>query len=373
MTQVKQFISLFLNKKFYRKTIAYGLLVLLVFVMKDFIGIFLAAFVFGYLAYSGATFIYSKLHQYSFLKPVSKILSFNIIVFLEYLLFIAIIALMLTNIFPKLIYELAELSRSMPFLSDYIETVREYLELVRNGYTEIGATFEELIISEDYTVFFDIFDSIKSAGAVFFKWLLALILSFIFIVDRQKLDNYLAGLKKSNFKFLYSEYAIIVEKVTKSFGMILKAQSMVGAINAGMTIVGLLIIWAFFGKVFPFLLTLWLLVFIFGFVPVLGVFISSIPIFFIAYSVFWISAALAVLVLIIVIHAIEAYYLNPKIISSYFQIPVSLTFIILIVSENLFWLAGLLIGVSLFYFIMGLFADMNKAIWKTQKKLESKR
>ena len=41
--------------------------------------------------------------------------------------------------------------------------------------------------------------------------------------------------------------------------------------------------------------------------------------------------------------AFEAYFLNPKIVSHLFELPVSLTFVILIVSEHIFGIAGLLI------------------------------
>jgi len=43
-----------------------------------------------------------------------------------------------------------------------------------------------------------------------------------------------------------------------------------------------------------------------------------------------------IVMLIIIIHMIEAYYLNPKIVSSFLEVPVSLTFIILIISEHFF-------------------------------------
>ncbi len=67
---------------------------------------------------------------------------------------------------------------------------------------------------------------------------------------------------------------------------------------------------------------------------------------------------------------IEAYYLNPKIVSNFLDIPISLTFIILILSEHFFGIAGLLIGMSLFYFIIGLFQDFDKVVTKTRKKIK---
>jgi len=46
-----------------------------------------------------------------------------------------------------------------------------------------------------------------------------------------------------------------------------------------------------------------------------------------------------IVLLIVIVHIVEAYYLNPKIVSSFLKIPVSLTFVILLVSEHFFGLA----------------------------------
>jgi predicted PurR-regulated permease PerM len=50
-----------------------------------------------------------------------------------------------------------------------------------------------------------------------------------------------------------------------------------------------------------------------------------------------------IIILIFIIHFIEAYILNPKIVSSFLELPMSLTFIILIIGEHFFGIAGLLI------------------------------
>jgi len=80
-----------------------------------------------------------------------------------------------------------------------------------------------------------------------------------------------------------------------------------------------------------------------------------------------------VLLLVGIVHTIEAYYLNPKIISNFLELPVSMTFIILIISEHFFGIAGLLVGVSLFYFIIGLLRDVDKVFTKTHKKIKEKK
>lgn len=63
---------------------------------------------------------------------------------------------------------------------------------------------------------------------------------------------------------------------------------------------------------------------------------------------------LEVIIMICVLHAIEAYLLNPKLMSSKTNLPVSFTLIILLVGEHYLGVWGLLIGVPLFLFLMKL-------------------
>ena len=55
----------------------------------------------------------------------------------------------------------------------------------------------------------------------------------------------------------------------------------------------------------------------------------------------------------------EAYVLNPKIVSSYMDFPVFITFLILLVSEHIFGFLGLLVGVPLFYICIDILRDFN--------------
>jgi predicted PurR-regulated permease PerM len=88
--------------------------------------------------------------------------------------------------------------------------------------------------------------------------------------------------------------------------------------------------------------------------------------------VWWINAWLFVLFLILIVHFIEAYYLNPKIVSGFMEMPMSMTFLILIISEHLMWVIWLIVWVSLFYFIKELLKDIDKITKKTSKKIAKK-
>ena len=53
-----------------------------------------------------------------------------------------------------------------------------------------------------------------------------------------------------------------------------------------------------------------------------------------------------------IIHAIEAYILNPKFMSSRTKLPIFYTFVILLVSEKFLGVWGLIVGIPIFNFFL---------------------
>jgi predicted PurR-regulated permease PerM len=82
-------------------------------------------------------------------------------------------------------------------------------------------------------------------------------------------------------------------------------------------------------------------------------------------------SALLVIAMIAIVHAIEAYFLNPRIVSSYIKIPVFVTFLILLVSEHFLGLAGLLIGVPVFVISVGLLGDIDQYISEIKQQVHA--
>ena len=64
------------------------------------------------------------------------------------------------------------------------------------------------------------------------------------------------------------------------------------------------------------------------------------------------------------IHMLEAYYLNPKIVSAYVNFPISMTLVILLISEHMFWVVWFLIWVPIFYLAIDVLKDINEYITK---------
>jgi len=385
MKRLDTLISFIFTKKFYHKAIAYGILILFLYLFKDFALLFFLTFIFAYLFYSAAKFLKEKIDisldnfckEHKNLTFLKKFFSINFVIVIEYILFLVVVITIISSAIPKLQSELTGLSQTIPALWDQIDNVKVMLWDINKNYSEIDSTIQNALNNENinYEVIFTIFEKLKSAWSIIFKFIFALILSFVFLLDRHKLQKYLKWIKKSNFSFLYKEYKIIFDKIIRSFGLILKAQSMIALANTTLTIIGLLIIWTVFlpWVGFPYLMTLWLIVFIFSFIPIVWVFLSSVPILIVWYSSYWWLLIVAVIIILIfIIHFIEAYILNPKIVSNFLELPITLTFIILIIWEHFFWIAGLLIWVSLFYFIAELLKDIDEAISKKYKvrKLE---
>lgn len=372
MDWLKNFLNIFINRIFFQRVFAYLLIIIVAYFLSDFLVVFLMAFLFAYIFFSSWSYISQKIQSIRFLWKTRYFFSPNLIISLEYLIFLWVIFLIVINVLPKIITDLSSLTSQFPFISDEINFVTQRLQDIMNLNTNIWGQIWEILSKQDYEMAMNLVWNLKTAWILAIKFLLSLFLSYIFVIDRKKLWIYLEKIKNSNFCFLYNEYDIIFNKVVKSFGLIIKAQSSIALVNAFLTWIWLYILWFFFGE-FPYLLIITLIVFIFWFIPVVWAFISSLPIMVIAYNAWWFNMLISSLLLIILVHILEAYYLNPKIFSSFFNMPISLTFIILLLWEHFFWIIGLLIGVSVFYFVLELLEEFDFVIDKTNKVIKDKK
>ena len=372
MSKLQKFWDLIFSKTFAYKFISYFLFVLFLIIFRDFLGIIILTFIFWYLFYSIAKYfkekidyVIDKLFKHKPNNFLKRMLSLDLMIILVYLWFIWIIAFTVSRMIPKLIYELSHLPNTFPFIAE--------LKWIMKFNHELGTNLKQLMNSSDFSIYAEVFQRLKTFSIISLKVILSLFMSFIFLLDRVKLWEYLWNIKKSNFNFIYKEYKIIFDKVVKSFWVIIKAQATIALVNTILTTIWLILIGYMNWGPYPFLLTLSLIVFLAGFIPVLWTFISSVPILIIWYTAFseaGIRFVIEVIILISVIHFIEAYLLNPKIVSKILSLPVSITFVILIFSEKLFWIAWLLLWISLFYFIVWILSDIDRTMEK--KKLELK-
>jgi predicted PurR-regulated permease PerM len=94
-----------------------------------------------------------------------------------------------------------------------------------------------------------------------------------------------------------------------------------------------------------------IIVFFAGLIPVWGTFISSVPIFLLASNSGGLPLVFKVLLMIVIVHGVEAYILNPNIVSAVLKINPLITLIILYVGHTLFGLWGVLLGVPVAVYV----------------------
>jgi predicted PurR-regulated permease PerM len=193
-------------------------------------------------------------------------------------------------------------------------------------------------------------------GGFSVNFVLALLLSFLLLLEKDKLRKFGETLEDSRISSLYAYFLNFGSNFARSFAKVMDVQVMIAFINCVLSTIALSIMG------FPQVLGLGIMIFTFGLIPVAGVILSMIPLSVVAFNIGGFTKVLAVLIMIAVIHAIEAYVLNPRLMSSKTALPMSLVFIILLVAEHYMNVWGLLIGVPLFIFLLNIFeVDYAKA------------
>lgn len=187
---------------------------------------------------------------------------------------------------------------------------------------------------------------VTAVGGFGVNLFLSLILSYLLLLEKKQIKKFGERLADSRISFIYDYWMNFGGNFCKTFGKVMKVQVTIALINS---IVSMIILTALG---FPQILILGVMIFILGLVPVAGVVISLVPLSIIAFNIGGLSKVIAVLAMIILIHILEAYVLNPKLMSDQTKLPVCFIFIILLVGEHYLGVWGLLIGVPIFIFLL---------------------
>ncbi len=195
---------------------------------------------------------------------------------------------------------------------------------------------------------------IAAVGGFGISMFISLILSFFILLEKKKIQRFGERLGKSRISFLYDYLITFGANFCDTFGKVMKVQVTIALINSSLSII----------MGFPQILGLGVMIFLLGLIPVAGVIISLLPLCLIAFNLGGISKVVAVIVMVILLHAMEAYVLNPKLMSNKTELPVCFVFIILLVGEHYMGVWGLLIGVPIFIFLLNAmevdYTDLNK-------------
>jgi predicted PurR-regulated permease PerM len=193
---------------------------------------------------------------------------------------------------------------------------------------------------------------------------LALLFSFLILIDITNLGKQMHSLESSRLRDFYLEAAQPVARFGYVIGRGIQAQAMIATVNTILTLTGMLLL------SIPSVILLSLIVFFCGFIPVLGTFISTVPIVLIALNAGGPQLALAALAMVVFVHIVEAYGLNPLIYGRHFKINPVLVLIILLIGYHLFGIWGVLLGVPVTqYFLHHIF---GVTVWREDKLGDSK-
>lgn len=199
-------------------------------------------------------------------------------------------------------------------------------------------------------------------GATF---LLSFILSFFFSIEEKRVREFSRLFFTSKIGWFSQDVAYLGGKFVETFGVVLEAQFLIALANTVITTIGLY----FLGL--PQLVSLSIMIFILSLIPVAGVIISCIPLALIGYSIGGFTDVVYILGMIAIVHALESYVLNPKLMSSKTELPVFFTFVILLFSERFFGVWGLIVGIPIFVFLLDLL-DVKAIRKKIGTKKEEK-
>ncbi|MBO4317178.1 MAG: AI-2E family transporter, partial [Mailhella sp.] len=271
----------------------------------------------------------------------------KVLVVAVFLVFSLGVAAFLRFIPPRLFSEAVSFSEQIP---SALQTIRDWVDVRLGGNEMVAPVIEHLkgVLKPERTIVsaWGIARAGFEKGLHYGSWFfLAMLFSFLIMLDLPQLMRSVRSLRYTRLAEPYKATSGSIAMFARVVGENFRAQLIVSAVNTTLTAIGL-----YFLDVKAAVL-LCTLVFLCGLIPVLGVFISSVPVILMAINSGGIETGLWALGLIIAIHLLEAYVLNPRIVSSVMHINPVMTLIILYIAHSLMGFWGMLLGVPIAVYI----------------------
>lgn len=189
----------------------------------------------------------------------------------------------------------------------------------------------------------DVFGLVLDAARIAFQitstFLLALLFSLLVLLDLPRLRDEVEAIRASRIGWLYEEVRGTVVEFGATLARVIESQAVIALVNTILTFLGL----ALLGVPSKFLLST--IVFFCSFIPVLGVFLSTAPICLVALSEGGFGLVMKCIGMVVAVHMVEAYVLNPRITGAYVHLNPVFVLVVLFAGEHLFGLWGLILGV----------------------------
>ncbi|MBP2239709.1 putative PurR-regulated permease PerM [Cytobacillus eiseniae] len=331
-------IQSLLNKDSFKRFAIFSILLIILYMLRSMINLILITFIISFLMDRLVNLVLKKVK-----------INRKLIVLVSYLLIISLLTIGISKYLPVIITEISQLITQLQvfytqehnnIIISYVISVLETNQISK--YLEQGFTF--------------LLKYFSGVSNIAIQVLLSLILSLFFLLEKPRLIEFTAKFKNSKIAPFYNEIEFFAKKFVLTFGKVIEAQFIIALVNCFLTTTALWIM------DFPQLMGLSILIFLLGLIPVAGVIISLIPLCTIAYTLGGFIQVVYILIVIMVIHAIEAYILNPKLMSAKTDLPVFYTFIVLIFGEHFFGVWGLIVGIPVFVFLLDVLEVRDKKV-----------
>jgi len=321
----------FVENKRLRRFVLLLVVIAVFYLLRSMMSMFLLTFTFTFLSVQLVRTVQKRFPK---IKPVWVIAP-------VYLIIIGLLIFVIANYIPQLITQTAKMFSSLQKFYESKEVrSNPYLDVIYNYLQQIN------LDNQIKVAITQVVNYITSVGAVGFNIVISFLLSFFYTSQVEQMNAFGRQFLDSKYSWLFSDLFYYGKKFVNTFGVVLEAQLMIAVVNTALTTITLL----FMGM--PGIIALSAMVFILSLIPVAGVIISLIPLSFVAYSVGGIRYVIYIVIMIVVIHLIETYFLNPQFMSSMTHLPIFFTFVVLIVSEELLGTWGLIIGIPIFVFFL---------------------
>ncbi len=330
-----------------RKLLIWGLFFLILYLLRRFFLLVFLTFVFSYIAEHGVRGLAHRIRSRKLRTAI------------VFIALIGVIGLIGAYLGPELKNQAGGFLKSAP---DYLQEVDRYVADLRRDQPWLGGLLPDRAAkdllgdllglhqgsagapappgdengTETLRTLFTVF---KDALGMTSAFLLSLLFAFLIVRDLPRISRGIASLKNTKLRFFYDEVANSVFRFGQVLGRFLEAQLVIAIMNTAFTSIGMLILGI---RPIAFLAGV---VFLCSFIPVAGVFISTVPICLVALKIGGFGLVLWVIAMVTLVHMIEAYVLNPLIMGHHLRLNPVLVLAVLIVGHQLFGLWGLLLGV----------------------------
>lgn len=193
---------------------------------------------------------------------------------------------------------------------------------------------------------------------LFFVTLLFMLTAFI-SVDAPRILRFAESLVPTELR---ADLRRLLAGIDAGLAGVVRGQLTIMLVNGVLTLVGLLVLQV------PFAFALGGLATLLYVVPIFGTIISSIPIVLVALTGGGITKALLALGWILVIHALESYVLNPKIMGDASKIHPVLIVLALVVGERSFGIVGALLAVPVASVVVAVFRFLHRKLGELDER-----